>query len=157
MAWIMHLDVLVFATGFETTEWHWSLDVTGRDGIRLSEAWKDGPEAYLGLTVSGFPNLFMLYGPNTNLGHNSITFMLERQSEYITQALVEMERRGFAAIEPLRDVQDRFNREQQAALAQHHLGRSARQKLVYKRSRAKHAELAFPHSRLRGRHQDRQL
>ena len=82
------LDVLVFATGFETTEWHWSLDVTGRDGIRLSDVWKDGPEAYLGLTVSGFPNLFMLYGPNTNLGHNSITFMLERQSEYIIQALV---------------------------------------------------------------------
>ena len=92
------LDVLVFATGFETTEWHWSLDITGREGIRLREAWKDGPQAYLGLTVSGFPNLFILYGPNTNLGHNSITFMLERQSEYITQALVEMARRGLDAI-----------------------------------------------------------
>ena len=111
------LDILVFATGFETTDWHWSLDVTGRDGTRLSDVWKDGPEAYLGLTVSGFPNLFMLYGPNTNLGHNSITFMLERQSEYITQALVEMERRGVCAIEPSREVQDRFNRELQEALA----------------------------------------
>ena len=89
---------------------------SGRDGLRLSDAWKNGPEAYLGLTVSGFPNLFMLYGPNTNLGHNSITFMLERQSEYITQALVEIARRGFDAIEPSREVQDRFNREQQAAL-----------------------------------------
>jgi len=111
------LDVLIFATGFEATDWHWSLDVTGRGGVRLSDIWKDGPEAYLGLTVSGFPNLFMLYGPNTNLGHNSITFMLERQSEYIVQALTEMERRGLCAIEPAREVQDRFNRELQEALA----------------------------------------
>jgi cation diffusion facilitator CzcD-associated flavoprotein CzcO len=111
------LDILVFATGFETTDWHWSLDVSGRDGAHLSELWKNGPEAYLGITVSGFPNLFVLYGPNTNLGHNSITFMLERQSEYITQALTEMQRRGVCAMEPSRDVQDRFNREQQEALS----------------------------------------
>ncbi len=111
------LDVLVFATGFETTDWHWSLDVTGRDGIRLSDVWKEGPEAYLGLTVSGFPNLFMLYGPNTNLGHNSITFMLERQGEYIVQALTEMERRGIESMEPSREVQERFNRQLQDALA----------------------------------------
>jgi len=111
------LDVLVYATGFETTDWHWSVDVTGRDGVRLSDVWKDGPEAYLGLTVSGFPNLFMQYGPNTNLGHNSITFMLERQSEYIVQALTEMQRRGICAMEPSREVQDRFNLEQQEALS----------------------------------------
>lgn len=111
------LDVLVFATGFETTDWHWSLDVTGREGASLTGLWKDGPEAYLGLTVSGFPNLFMLYGPNTNLGHNSITFMLERQSEYIAQALVEMERRGLCAMEPSHEAQDRFNEHLQDALA----------------------------------------
>jgi cation diffusion facilitator CzcD-associated flavoprotein CzcO len=110
------LDVLVYATGFETTGWHWPLEVRGRAGL-LSEAWKDGPEAYLGITVSGFPNLFMLYGPNTNLGHNSITFMLERQSEYITQALVQIEQRKLCAIEPTRQAQDRFNRELQDALA----------------------------------------
>jgi cation diffusion facilitator CzcD-associated flavoprotein CzcO len=91
--------------------------VTGRAGIPLSEIWKDGPEAYLGIAVSGFPNLFMLYGPNTNLGHNSITFMHERQSEYITQALVEMQRRNLCAMEPSREAQDRFNRELQEALA----------------------------------------
>jgi len=110
------LDVLVFATGFETTGWHWPLEVTGRTGL-LSEVWKDGPEAYLGIAVSGFPNLFMLYGPNTNLGHNSITFMLERQSEYIAQALVEMEQRKLRAIEPTRQAQERFNRELQDGLA----------------------------------------
>jgi cation diffusion facilitator CzcD-associated flavoprotein CzcO len=110
------IDVLVYATGFETTGWHWPFEVAGRTGL-LRDAWKDGPEAYLGITVAGFPNLFLLYGPNTNLGHNSITFMLERQSEYIAQALVEMQRRSVAAIEPAREVQDRFNREVQAALA----------------------------------------
>lgn len=111
------LDVLVYATGFETTGWQWSLKVAGRDGNSLSELWRQRPEAYLGITVSGVPNFFMLYGPNTNLGHNSITFMLERQSEYITQALLEMRRRGLCAIEPSRQAQDRFNRELQQTLA----------------------------------------
>ena len=111
------LDVLVYATGFETTGWHWSLEVSGRGSNRLSDVWKQRPEAYLGITVSGFPNFFMLYGPNTNLGHNSITFMLERQSEYIAQALTEMQRRGLAAIEPSREAQDRFNHELQKTLA----------------------------------------
>ena len=112
------LDILVYATGFETTGWHWSLDVAGRGGNRLSDIWKQGPEAYLGITVAGFPNLFMLYGPNTNLGHNSITFMLERQSEYIAQALSEMQRRGLAAIEPSQEAQHRFNRELQKTLGE---------------------------------------
>ena len=111
------LDVLVYATGFETTGWHWSLDVTGRAGYRLSEVWRQAPEAYLGITVSGFPNFFMLYGPNTNLGHNSITFMIERQTEYIMQALLEMHQRGLRAIEPSREAQDRFNAELQRTLA----------------------------------------
>jgi cation diffusion facilitator CzcD-associated flavoprotein CzcO len=111
------LDVLVFATGFETTGWHWSMDVIGRDGHSLSEVWKDGPDAYLGIGVSGFPNLFMLYGPNTNLGHNSITFMLERQTEYITQAVVEMQRRGLSSMEPSRQAQDLYNRDLQTKLA----------------------------------------
>jgi cation diffusion facilitator CzcD-associated flavoprotein CzcO len=111
------LDVLVYATGFETTGWHWSLEVIGREGVALSEVWKNGPEAYLGIAVSGFPNMFMLYGPNTNLGHNSITFMLERQTEYLTQAVVEMQRRGLRSMEPSRLAQDRFNRDLQAKLA----------------------------------------
>jgi cation diffusion facilitator CzcD-associated flavoprotein CzcO len=109
------LDVLVYATGFETTGWNWPFAIQGREGS-LNDAWKDGAEAYLGITVAGFPNLFLLYGPNTNLGHNSITFMLERQSEYITQALAEMNSRKLSAIEPTRAAQDRFNRELQEAL-----------------------------------------
>jgi cation diffusion facilitator CzcD-associated flavoprotein CzcO len=110
-------DVIVWATGFETTGWHWSLDVVGRGGRHLQEVWKDAPEAYLGITTAGFPNLFMLYGPNTNLGHNAITFMLERQAEYTVRALQLLDARGAAAIEVSADAQTRFNRELQAALA----------------------------------------
>lgn len=75
------------------------------------------PEAYLGITVSGFPNMFVLYGPNTNLGHNTITFMLERQVEYTVKALRAMSERSLKAIDVKRSVQERFNRDLQSALA----------------------------------------
>jgi cation diffusion facilitator CzcD-associated flavoprotein CzcO len=110
-------DVIVYATGFETTEWHWSVDVVGRGGARLSEVWRDSPQAYLGISAAQFPNLFMLYGPNTNLGHNSITFMIERQVEYIVLALKEMRARNLSAMEVKQTAQDKFNTELQAALA----------------------------------------
>lgn len=110
-------DALVYATGFETTGWHWSLDVTGRGGRHLSSAWKEAPEAYLGVTVAGFPNMFILYGPNTNLGHNTITFMIERQVEYAVQALSHLRETGSASLEVTAAAQTRFNRELQAQLA----------------------------------------
>jgi cation diffusion facilitator CzcD-associated flavoprotein CzcO len=110
-------DIIVYATGFETTGWHWSLDVVGKDGVRLRDAWARVPEAYLGITTAQFPNMFMLYGPNTNLGHNTITFMHERQVEYIVKAVSEMQARNLAAIEVTRNAQNRFNEELQAALA----------------------------------------
>lgn len=81
------VDTLIFGTGFRATDFLAPIEVTGRDGRRLSDAWSDGAEAHLGITVSGFPNLFLLYGPNTNLGHNSIIFMLERQMNWILDAL----------------------------------------------------------------------
>ena len=87
-------DVIVYATGFETTGWQWSMDVVGRDGRHLHDLWRDAPEAYLGITTAHCPNMFMLYGPNTNLGHNTITFMLERQVEYAVRALQDMRARG---------------------------------------------------------------
>lgn len=114
----MHdLDVIIYATGFETTGWHWSMEVIGRDGKRLDDVWHEAPEAYLGITTSGFPNMFMLYGPNTNLGHNTITFMIERQVEYAVKALEAMEARGAASMDVTKAAQDRFNRELQASLA----------------------------------------
>jgi len=70
-------DVIVYGTGFNTLDFLAPMRVTGLDGRRLDEAWRAGAEAYLGISVAGFPNFFMLYGPNTNLGGNSILYMLE--------------------------------------------------------------------------------
>lgn len=73
-------DTIIFATGFETTRYLASLDVTGRDGLHISEAWQEGAIAYQGITTAGFPNLFMMYGPNTN--NNSLITMLELETDY---------------------------------------------------------------------------
>ena len=110
------VDTLVLGTGFAATELLLPMQVTGRDGRRLSDAWADGAEAYLGTTVSGFPNLFLLYGPNTNLGHNSIILMLESQIAYVADALGVL-RRGAVAIEVLAGVQRAFNARLQERLA----------------------------------------
>lgn len=80
-------DVIIYATGFETHSFLGRMQITGRGGRSLSEAWAGGPVAYLGLTVADFPSFFMLYGPNTNLGHNSIIYMIEAQVGYVLQAL----------------------------------------------------------------------
>ncbi len=110
-------DILVFATGFETTDWKWSVDVVGRNGRSLNESWAEAPEAYLGITVADFPNLFVLYGPNTNLGHTSITIMLESQVDYTVRALQALDSLGARALAPTQAAQTRFNEELQAALA----------------------------------------
>jgi cation diffusion facilitator CzcD-associated flavoprotein CzcO len=111
------VDVIVYATGFETTGWHWSVDVVGKEGKHLRDVWSNSPEAYLGITTAQFPNLFILYGPNTNLGHNSITFMLERQADYVVKALSAMHARNIAAMEVKQAAQDNFQRDLQAALS----------------------------------------
>ncbi|MBM1143799.1 NAD(P)/FAD-dependent oxidoreductase [Alcanivorax sp. ZXX171] len=109
-------DVLIFGTGFQATDFLAPMTIRGRQGRDLNEAWRDGAEAYLGITVHGFPNLFMLYGPNTNLGHNSIVYMLESQIAYVLSALEEMERPGVGGLEVNAEVQDRFNRDIQTRL-----------------------------------------
>ena len=78
-----HADVIVYGTGFKTLDFLAPMEVTGLRGRRLDETWHDGAEAYLGISVAGFPNFFMLYGPNTNLGGNSILYMLEGQIRYV--------------------------------------------------------------------------
>jgi cation diffusion facilitator CzcD-associated flavoprotein CzcO len=80
-------DVIIYGTGFRTTEFLTPMSVTGLGGQSLRDAWRDGAQAYLGITVSGFPNFFLLYGPNTNLGGNSIIYMLESQISYVLGAL----------------------------------------------------------------------
>jgi cation diffusion facilitator CzcD-associated flavoprotein CzcO len=76
-------DAIIYGTGFQATDFLAPMKLTGRGGRDLNEAWREGAEAYLGITVSGFPNLFILYGPNTNLAHNSIIYMLESQVQYV--------------------------------------------------------------------------
>lgn len=83
-------DLLIFGTGFHATDFLSSIPITGRAGRTLASAWEDGARAYLGITVAGFPNCFLLYGPNTNLGHNSILFMVERQLNMVLQALAAL-------------------------------------------------------------------
>jgi cation diffusion facilitator CzcD-associated flavoprotein CzcO len=80
-------DTLIFGTGFRTTDFLAHLPVTGRGGRTLAGAWADGARAYRGTCVPGFPDCFVLYGPNTNLGHNSILFMVERQLNLVLQSL----------------------------------------------------------------------
>ncbi len=80
-------EVLIFGTGFATTDFLSHIPVVGPGGRRLADAWADGAHAYLGSAVAGFPNCYLLYGPNTNLGHNSILFMVERQLNLVFQAL----------------------------------------------------------------------
>jgi len=104
------VDTIIWATGFESTDFLAPVQVVGRDGQKLDEVWHDGAEAYLGLTVSGFPNLFMLYGPNTNLGHNSIVFMLERQIGYVLQCVHELIEAPLASLDVRRPVMDTYNR-----------------------------------------------
>lgn len=108
-------DAIVYATGFTPAQYLSTMRVTGSQGRPLAEAWSEGPEAYLGITVNGFPNFFMLYGPNTN-GFTSIIFMIECQIDYILQCIRGLAERGLRRLEPLPDVQRRFNEEVQREL-----------------------------------------
>jgi len=102
-------DIIIYATGFHSTEFLTPMKVTGRGGLTLGQAWKDGAEAYWGVAVAGFPNFFMLYGPNTNLGHNSILFMLEAQTAYIVKCARALARRGVRFLDVKSAAQQTFN------------------------------------------------
>jgi cation diffusion facilitator CzcD-associated flavoprotein CzcO len=108
-------DVIIYGTGFKAAEFLVPMQVAGLDGWRLQEAWRDGAEAYLGITVAGFPNFFMLYGPNTNLGGNSILYMLEGQIGYVLGAIQALDADRVAWLDVRPDIQDRFNRWVQSA------------------------------------------
>jgi cation diffusion facilitator CzcD-associated flavoprotein CzcO len=111
------VDAIVFATGFSPTDPPLARRIRRRDGESLSEAWAQSMRAYLGSTVAGFPNLFFLWGPNTNLAHSSVVFMAESQLSYVIDALKTMRRDGSAAVEVRREVQDAWNAEIQEKLA----------------------------------------
>ncbi len=106
---VHEVDAIILGTGFQATDFLAPMEITGRGGLDLNEAWRDGAEAHLGITVHGFPNLFLLYGPNTNLSHSSIVFMLESQIRYALQAIERIDRPDTKWLEVRRDVQDEFN------------------------------------------------
>jgi cation diffusion facilitator CzcD-associated flavoprotein CzcO len=102
-------DVIIYGTGFQTLDFLAPMSVTGLGGRQLRESWRDGAEAYLGMAVSGFPNFFMLYGPNTNLGGNSILYMLEGQISYVLSAIQAIDRENLDWIDVRPEVQEAFN------------------------------------------------
>ncbi|MFF5259976.1 flavin-containing monooxygenase [Actinomadura viridis] len=105
-------DVIVYATGFEAKKMLFPLDIRGRSGVSIRELWGDeDARAYLGITVPDFPNLFVMYGPNINLGHGgSYMFFGELQARYITDVCAAMVEGGLGAVEVRRDVHDDYNR-----------------------------------------------
>jgi cation diffusion facilitator CzcD-associated flavoprotein CzcO len=111
------LDTLIFATGFTPSDPPIARRLRGRSGDTLSETWDGSPQAYLGTSVAGFPNLFLFYGPNSNLGHSSIVYMLESQMNYALGALRVMRARAAGALEVRLEPQVAYNAEMQRRLA----------------------------------------
>jgi cation diffusion facilitator CzcD-associated flavoprotein CzcO len=111
------VDAIIYGTGFHVTDAFDDLDIVGRNGRHLGKEWSsEGMRTHLGITVSGFPNLFFLLGPNTGLGHNSVVFMIESQISYVADAVRMVERAGAKSLEAREDVQERFNADIQRKL-----------------------------------------
>lgn len=113
----LDVDAIIYGTGFQTNPFLADIDVVGVGQRRIREAWSDGAQAYLGVSTSGFPNLHMLYGPNTNLGHTSIIIMLEAQVNYIIQAMNYLDESGKQSCDVKRDVEQKYNQELQMRLS----------------------------------------
>ncbi len=103
------VDVLLLATGYQAGKFLWPMEIKGRDGIDLHEHWGDDPRAYLGISMPRFPNLFCLYGPNTNPVVGSVVIMLECQVRYAMGCIREMIERGIDSMECREDVHDDYN------------------------------------------------
>ncbi len=108
-------DIIVLATGFATSDYLAGIDVIGAGGRRLHDVWGVAPSAYLGAAVSGFPNFFMLYGPNTNQGGNSIVYILEAGARLVADAVSRIARRG-GSIEVRPEAEERYNEQLSAEL-----------------------------------------
>jgi cation diffusion facilitator CzcD-associated flavoprotein CzcO len=102
------LDAIVLGTGFHVTDVPYAPLVHGRDGRSLAEVWNGSPKTHLGTTVAGFPNLFLLLGPHTALGHTSVVFMIECQIGYLLDCIEKMDERGLRSVEPRQESQASF-------------------------------------------------
>ncbi|HLP52355.1 MAG TPA: NAD(P)/FAD-dependent oxidoreductase [Chitinophagales bacterium] len=112
-----NVDAIIIATGFQASEQVSRFAVKGRNGADLNEVWKDGAEAYLGTTVAGFPNMFLVVGPNTGLGHSSMLLMIEAQVNLIMESLKALKQKGAKYIDLKPQVQRDYNNEIQSQLA----------------------------------------
>ncbi|HLX39535.1 MAG TPA: NAD(P)/FAD-dependent oxidoreductase [Ktedonobacteraceae bacterium] len=110
---VYEADTIICATGFHVTDSQLPRCVYGRGGQSLADSWQSGSHAYLGTTVAGFPNLFLLIGPNTGLGHSSMIFMIESQLSYILDCMRKMQRQHFQTFEVQPAIQQEFNAEMQ--------------------------------------------
>ena len=113
---VRDVDAIVFGTGFETNGFVAPMEVAGRDGVTLAQAWDPAPHAYLGTSVSGFPNLFLLYGPNTNMGIGSAIHMLESQAAHVADAVDLLAAGGWASVEVRAEAQETFAAEMRSRL-----------------------------------------
>ncbi len=111
------VDTIICGTGFHVTDSPAAGHVFGRDGRSLAETWQGSPQAYLGTTIAGFPNLFFMIGPNLGNGHSSALVLIEAQAKYIAEALRRLDRDRLTSVEIKADVQQRYNESVQAALA----------------------------------------
>jgi cation diffusion facilitator CzcD-associated flavoprotein CzcO len=103
------VDAIILATGFRPTNPPIAHRLTGAGGQLLADVWNGSPQAYVGTVISGFPNLFLLYGPNVNLGHSSIVYMLESQIHYVLQAIALLRRGDVKALDVRPAVQRAYN------------------------------------------------
>ncbi len=111
------VDAIILATGFKAAEGVIPFTVKGKNSEDLNEAWRNGAEAYLGTSVSGFPNLFLVVGPNTGLGHSSMILMIEAQVHYIMECIQFMKKRNIKSAEVTKATQANFNTDLQKQLA----------------------------------------
>jgi cation diffusion facilitator CzcD-associated flavoprotein CzcO len=106
---VLHeVDTIIFGTGFQVQEYPFAAHIRGKSGRTLKETWKDGMTAHLGTTVVGYPNLFLLQGPNTGLGHTSVITMIESQIEHVVNAVRYMRASAISSVEPRREAQEAF-------------------------------------------------
>jgi cation diffusion facilitator CzcD-associated flavoprotein CzcO len=112
----IELDTIVLGTGFKVTDIPAADHLVGRAGRSLADVWRGSPQAYLGTSIAGFPNLFMLLGPNTGLGHNSMVFMIESQIAHVIRGMRAVEANGAQALEVREEAQAAYNERLQRAL-----------------------------------------
>jgi len=110
------VDTIIYGTGFKAQDPIPKGAIFGKGGVDLVDFWKEGPEAYLGSAITGFPNLFMLMGPNTGLGHNSMVYMIESQIAYVMDCLKQMDAHNWQVVDVRPDAYAEYNRETQNKL-----------------------------------------